>query len=66
QQFDHTAIRGYELRGMQVIAGWVGRLAARYTVPLEGGGALTGDVVFGVQRANGHVVIGLITTQPIG
>ena len=66
QQFQHTAIRGYELQGVDVTPGWVGRLAARYTVPLAGGGALTGDVVFGMQRSNGHPVIGLITTQPSG
>ncbi len=65
-QFQHTAIRGYELQGMVVTAGWVGRLGARYTVPLIGGGSLTGQVVFGVQRTDGRAVIGLITTQPSG
>ena len=66
QQFRHTAIRGYELRHVEVTSGWVGRLAARYTVLLAGGGALTGDVVFGMQRSDGRAVIGLITTQPSG
>ena len=65
-QFQHTAIRGYELQGMVVTAGWVGRLGARYTVPLIGGGSLTGQVVFGVQRTDRRAVIGLITTQPSG
>ncbi len=66
QQFQHTAIRGYELHPMEVTPGWVGRLAAHYTVPLAGGGALTGEVVFGVLRSNGRAVIALITTQPAG
>ena len=66
QQFRHTPIRGYELQGIVVTAGWVGRLAARYTVPLAGGGSLSGQVVFGVQRSDGRAVIGLITTQPSG
>jgi len=66
QQFQQTAIRGYELHDVDVTSGWVGRLAASYTVPLAGGGALTGKVVFGVQRSDGRVVIGLISTQPSG
>jgi predicted Ser/Thr protein kinase len=66
RQFASNPIRVYELQGLVVTPGWVGRAAARYTVRLAGHGTIDGTVVFGVERVNGHVVIGLITTQPSG
>ena len=66
RQFRANPIQAYELQGMVVSSGWVGRDQARYTVRLAGRSSIAGTVVFGVERVGGRVVIGLITTQPSG
>jgi hypothetical protein len=66
QQFKSNPIRAYELQSPVVTAGNVGRVAARYTVVLGGGGTITGTVVFGVERLGGRPLIGLIATQQTG
>jgi serine/threonine-protein kinase len=66
QQFKANAIRAYELQSPVVTPGNVGRVAARYTVLLQGGGTITGSVVFGVERLGGRAQIGLIATQQTG
>ncbi len=65
-QFKANPIRAYELQDPVVRAGDVGRVAARYTVRLSGGGTITGTVVFGVERLDGRPAIGLIATQQTG
>ena len=66
QQFADNEIRGYQLSNVVVTPGWVGRAAGEYEVPLAGGGALSGSVVFGIERVGGRAVIGMITTEQTG
>jgi predicted Ser/Thr protein kinase len=65
RQFRSDPIRAYELGDTVATPGVVGRLAARYTVLLRGRGTITGNVVFGVKRVDGRVVIGLIATRQL-
>jgi len=53
----------YELHHLRVSPGWVARASADYTLRLSGGSRVRGHVVFGVQRADGRALIGLIATR---
>jgi serine/threonine protein kinase len=52
----------YELSDMHVTPGWAGRVSGRYKLTLKGGGSLSGNVTFGVERVDGRPQIGLIAT----
>ena len=64
QQFRSNPVPvAYELSHLRVTPGWVARATADYTLRLQGGGSVRGQVVFGVQRVAGRVNIGLIATR---
>jgi serine/threonine-protein kinase len=55
---------GYAISSLSVTPGWAGRAQARYTLTLTGGGTLSGNVVFGVQRGRGgRAQVALISTR---
>jgi hypothetical protein len=54
---------GYVLSHLAVVSGWAGRVQGDYTLTVTGGGTLSGNVVFGVQRTGDRVQIALISTQ---
>jgi hypothetical protein len=62
-QFRSQVTRGYELDGLAVEAGSVGRAQARFKVLRASRPPITGQVVFGVERLNGRARIRLIATE---
>ena len=64
QQFSSRPVPvGDQLSGLQVTPGWVARVTAHYTLRLQGGGHISGQVVFGLRRIGQQVRIGLIATR---
>ena len=63
-QFAANSIEDYSLRGLAVRGGSVGRASGRYVVSRSGADAITGGVVFGVERDGGRARVGLIATTP--
>jgi Protein kinase domain len=65
RQFAANRTRGYDLTGLDVSGGRVGRASGRYAVRRAGTGPITGDLVLGVVRgAGGEPRIRLITSEP--
>jgi serine/threonine-protein kinase len=62
-QFRSQVTRGYELDGLRVEAGPVGRAQARFRVLRASRPPITGQVVFGVERRHGRPRIRLIATE---
>jgi serine/threonine-protein kinase len=55
---------GYTVSDLTVDPGWAGRAQAHFTLTVTGGGKLTGEVVFGLQRGRtGRAQIALISTR---
>jgi Protein kinase domain len=64
QQFrDKPIPDSYVLSDMHISPGWAGRVSGRYKLTLKGGGSLSGQVTFGVERVGRQVQIGLIATS---
>ena len=53
----------YVLGDVKVTPGWAGRAEGQYTLTVEGGGQLSGHVVFGLERTGNRVQVALISTQ---
>ncbi len=53
----------YVLGDLKVMPGWAGRAEGEYTLTVEGGGQLSGHVVFGLERTGNRVQVALISTQ---
>jgi predicted Ser/Thr protein kinase len=65
RQFAANRTRGYDLTGLQVSGGRVGRASGRYAVRRAGRPPITGELVLGVVRgAGGEPRIRLITSEP--
>jgi serine/threonine-protein kinase len=64
RQFDANDIEDYELIGLSVRGGRVGRASGRYVVSMSGADSIRGRVVLGVERDDGRARVGLIATTP--
>jgi ketosteroid isomerase-like protein len=62
-QFRSQVTRGYELQGLDIEAGPVGRAEARFRVTRASRPPITGNVVLGVERRGGRPRIRLIATE---
>ena len=65
QQFKTKPVpTGYAVSDLTVTPGWAGRARAQFTLTVTGGGKLTGQVVFGLERGSaGRVQLALISTR---
>ena len=63
-QFDANDIEDYELIGLSVRGGRVGRAGGRYVVSMSGADSIRGRVVLGVERDDGRARVALIATTP--
>jgi hypothetical protein len=64
RQFDANDIEDYELIGLSVRGGRVGRASGRYVVSMSGADSIRGRVVLGVERDDGRARVALIATTP--
>ncbi|MFL5251186.1 MAG: protein kinase domain-containing protein [Myxococcales bacterium] len=62
-QFRSQVTRDYKLDGLQVESGPAGRAEATFRVERAGRPPITGNVVLGIERRNGHARIRLIATE---
>jgi serine/threonine-protein kinase len=65
-QFRRDRIASYEVGGLSVEAGRVGRASGRYTLSRAGRPPVGGRIVFGVVRERGRPRIALIAATPGG
>ncbi|MDX6727384.1 MAG: hypothetical protein QOK49_2189 [Baekduia sp.] len=64
RQFAGVTIKRFALANLSVSGGRAGRAEGTYTVTRTGAGPITGRIVLGVVRRDGHPAIDLIATEP--